>query len=74
MPITCLTFQDGVHGTAVQRVAKVMNRRNEENFFGSLWQEVNHKFGVGRNGLHSFVQWLPCNTGQHRAESVTEED
>jgi hypothetical protein len=70
MTVVCLTFQDGVHGTAVQRVAKVMNRRHEEDFLGSLWQEVNHEFRVGRDGLHSFVQRLTCNTGQHRDGSV----
>jgi hypothetical protein len=48
-----------------------MNSRHEEDFLGPLWQEVNNEFGIGRNGLHSFVQWLPCNTEQHRAKGVT---
>jgi hypothetical protein len=47
-----------------------MNGWHEENFLGPLWQEIDDELGVGRNGLHGFVQWLSCNTGQHRAESV----
>jgi hypothetical protein len=42
MHVAWLTFQDGIHGTAVQRVPKVMNGRHEEDFLGSLWQEVNN--------------------------------
>jgi hypothetical protein len=70
MPMAYLTFQDGIHRTAVQRVPKVVNGRHEEDFLWSLWQEVNNEFGVGRNGLHGFVQWLSCNTGRHRAQNV----
>lgn len=68
----CLTFQDGVHGTTVQRVPEVMNRWHEENFLGSFWQKIHDEFRICRNTLHGFIQRLSCSTGQYRASMSLE--
>jgi len=50
-----------------------MDRWHEEDFLGPLWKEINDEFGVGRNALYGFVEWLSCNTQQHRAYRVSKQ-